>query len=228
MSTRDRTGTTAASAGEGRPAGDAAPGEEVRSGTRLTVRPLDASTWEDFAELVERNGGIFGGCWCMGHHATEDGTSFHKIPGLDKRAAKEKLVRAGRAHAALVYDEAGVAQGWAKYGRLAELPLLAQHRRAYEKEPGALPDWRIACFYTDTKHRREGVARAGLAGALDYIAADGGGTVESIPEIVSGRTAHGRFLFQASVELFEEHGFERVKQLGKWAWLVRREVPPAA
>lgn len=72
------------------------------------------------------------------------------------------------------------------------------------------------------------MARAGLAGALDCIAADGGGTVESIPEIVSGRTAHGRFLFQASVELFEEHGFERVKQLGKWAWLVRREVPAAA
>ena len=32
-----------------------------------TVRPLDASTWDAFAELVERNGGVFGGCWCMGH-----------------------------------------------------------------------------------------------------------------------------------------------------------------
>lgn len=192
-----------------------------------SVRPLEASTWEDFAELVERNGGVFGGCWCMGHHATEDGTSFHAIRGLDKRAAKEDLVRSGRAHAALVYDEEGVAQGWAKYGRLDELPILAQHRRAYEKEAGDLPDWRISCFYTDTRHRREGIARAGLAGALELIAADGGGTVESIPEIVSGRTAHGRFLFQASVELFEEHGFERVRQLGKWAWLVRRTVPAA-
>lgn len=33
-----------------------------------TVRPLDASTWHAFAELVERNGGIFGGCWCMSGH----------------------------------------------------------------------------------------------------------------------------------------------------------------
>lgn len=201
-------------------------------GTAWRVRPLDGDTWEDFAELVERNGGVFGGCWCMGHHATEDGTSYHRIAGLDKREAKEELVRAGRAHAALVYDDQGIVQGWAKFGRLDEVPLLAQHRRAFERERQAtqepLPQWRIPCFYTDTRHRREGIARAGLAGALDMIAADGGGIVESIPEIVSGRTAHGRFLFQASVELFEEQGFRRVRQLGKWAWLVRRTVAPTA
>jgi len=33
-----------------------------------TVRALDDSTWLAFAELVERNNGIFGGCWCMGMH----------------------------------------------------------------------------------------------------------------------------------------------------------------
>jgi hypothetical protein len=27
-----------------------------------TIRPLDASTWEAFAELAERHNGIFGGC----------------------------------------------------------------------------------------------------------------------------------------------------------------------
>jgi hypothetical protein len=33
-----------------------------------SVRPLDESTWPAFAALVERNNGIFGGCWCMGFH----------------------------------------------------------------------------------------------------------------------------------------------------------------
>jgi hypothetical protein len=28
----------------------------------FTTQPLDASTWDAFAELVERNNGIFGGC----------------------------------------------------------------------------------------------------------------------------------------------------------------------
>jgi hypothetical protein len=26
-----------------------------------TIRPLDASTWDAFAELVERNNGVYGG-----------------------------------------------------------------------------------------------------------------------------------------------------------------------
>src|SRR5580704_19044253 len=31
---------------------------------RYTVKALDQSTWAAFAALVERNNGIFGGCWC--------------------------------------------------------------------------------------------------------------------------------------------------------------------
>ncbi len=150
-------------------------------GSAYSVRPLDGSTWDAFAELVERNGGVFGGCWCMGHHQTPDGGSYHQVRGIGKKATKEALVRSGQAHAALVFDEEGLAQGWAKYGRIDELPILAQHRRAYEKQPSARPGWRIACFYTDKNRRREGIARAALGGALDLIQEAGGGTVESIP-----------------------------------------------
>lgn len=49
----------------------------------------------------------------------------------DKRA-KEELVRAGRAHAALVFDADGLAQGWAKYGRLEEQPIVEHNRRSYD------------------------------------------------------------------------------------------------
>lgn len=196
------------------------------SESSYVVRPLDGTTWDAFAELVERNGGVFGGCWCMGHHATEDGASYHRLKGIDKRATKEELVRTGQAHGALVFDDSGLAQGWAKFGRTSELPILPNHRRAYEAEPQPRPDWRVACFYTDTKHRRDGVARAALEGALDFIARDGGGTVEAIPEATAGRVAQGRFLYVASVELFEDYGFHRVRQLGKWAWLVRTTMEP--
>ena len=71
------------------------------------VRPLDASAWDAFAELVERNTGVFGGCWCIGWHP-ESGQK-----GISHRAVKEDRVRTGRAHAALVLDEQGAAQGGA-------------------------------------------------------------------------------------------------------------------
>lgn len=48
--------------------------------------------------------------------------------------------------------------------------------------------------------------------------------IGAIPEVTEGRAAHGRFLFSATVELFEQYGFERVRQVGKHAWIVGRVV----
>ncbi|HEU5422388.1 MAG TPA: GNAT family N-acetyltransferase, partial [Nitrolancea sp.] len=88
------------------------------------------------------------------------------------------------------------------------------------------PDWRITCFYVDTRHRGQGVAREALRGAIEQIAQAGGGRTEAISEVTADRTAHGRFLFSATVELFEEHGFSRVRQVGKHAWIVSRLIEP--
>jgi GNAT superfamily N-acetyltransferase len=145
---------------------------------------------------------------------------------MDNRAAKEERVRSDDAHAALVLDHDGRAQGWCQYGSPAELSRI-KHRREYDKDAPALPDWRITCFYVDTKHRGRGVARAALEGALDQIAAAGGGLVEAIPEVTAGREAPGRFLFSATVELFEQYGFQRVRQVGKHAWIVSKKVRAA-
>jgi GNAT superfamily N-acetyltransferase len=183
--------------------------------------PLDATTWDAFAELVERNNGVFGGCWCIGFHP-ERGQA-----GLDHRQAKEARVRSDRAHAALVLGPDGLAQGWCQYGPPEELPSI-KHRREYEKDAPPRPDWRITCFYVDLRHRGQGVARAALQGALAQIADAGGGLVEAIPEVTAGRTAHGRFLYSATVELFEENGFTRRRQVGKHAWIVGAVVAPSA
>ena len=184
-----------------------------------TVRALDASTWDAFAELVERNNGIFGGCWCIGYHA-EAGQE-----GVSYRAAKQDRVRTGRAHAALVFGEDGLAQGWCQYGSPGELPGI-KHRREYDKDAPPRPDWRITCFYVDRKHRGQGVARTAREGALGQIARLGGGLVEAIPEMTAGREAPGRFLFSATTELFEQYGFTRVRRVGKHAWIVTRTVEP--
>lgn len=184
------------------------------------VRPLDASTWDAFVELVERKGFMFGGCWCMSHHP-EGGQE-----GIDRRAVMEERVRTGRTHAALVFDTDGLAQGWAQYGSPEELPRIG-HRRKYEQDPPLRPDWRITCFVVDKRHRGQGVARAALEGALDQIARAGGGRVEAISEMTAGRTAQSRFLGCATVELFEQYGFQRVRQVGKHAWIVSRLLSPA-
>jgi GNAT superfamily N-acetyltransferase len=185
----------------------------------FTTRPLVASTWDAFAELVERNNGIYGGCWCIGYH------SEYQRGVSDPRTLKEELVRAGRAHAALVFDEDDRAQGWCQYGSPEELGL--KHNREYAKDPPPRARWRITCIFADKRHRGRGVARAGLEGALTQIAAAGGGLVEAITEVTAGREAHVRFLFSATAELFEQYGFTKGRQVGKHAWIVSREIDPA-
>jgi ribosomal protein S18 acetylase RimI-like enzyme len=184
----------------------------------FTARPLDSSTWDAFAELVERNNGIFGGCWCLGFHP-------ERAQRSGRRAAKEERVRTDRAHAALVFDEGGLAQGWCQFGSPAELPNI-KHRRVYDQDAPPRPDWRITCFYVDKRHWGQGIARAALEGALDQIARAGGGLVEAIPEVTDGREAQGRFLYSATVELFEDYGFTRARQVGKHAWIVSKVVNP--
>jgi GNAT superfamily N-acetyltransferase len=102
-----------------------------------------------------------------------------------------------------------------------------KHRRAYDKDAPPRPDWRITCIYVDKRHRGQGVARAALEGALDLIARAGGGLVEAISDVTTGRKAHGHFLFSGTVELFEEYGFTRLRQVGKHAWIVSKEIDPA-
>ena len=80
--------------------------------TTFAVRALDASKWPGFAALVEANGGVWGGCWCMGFHP--EGTPRGRT-AEENRALKEARVRAGTAHAALVYD-GNECVGWCQYG----------------------------------------------------------------------------------------------------------------
>jgi hypothetical protein len=69
-----------------------------------TVGELGPDTWDAFAELVERNGGIFGGCWCIGWHPECGRTD------IDHRETKRERVFSDRAHAAVVFDGDGLVE----------------------------------------------------------------------------------------------------------------------
>lgn len=181
------------------------------------IKPLDASTWPDFARLVEANNGVWGGCWCMWYHRKGGG----ETPDA-KREAKELLVLKGRAHASLVFDGDDCV-GWCQFGSPQELPCI-HNERAYLATNPALPDWRITCFFSGKGYRGKGVAYAALSGAIEQIEKLGGGRIEGYPEDIEGRKASPAFLFNGALSTFERLGFERLRKIGKHKWVVTRVV----
>lgn len=79
----------------------------------------------------------------------------------------------------------------------------------------------------DREYRSTGVTSAALGGALKEIARLGGGTVESYPEDVEGRSVSGSFLYNGTVSIFERLGFKRSRQLGQNHWVVTKVVRAA-
>lgn len=193
----------------------------VKQGKRreLKARPLDKSTWLDFARLVERHNGVWGGCWCLSFHLDR---GEHIGSSSSRPDRKKKLVLEDRSHASLVYD-GKEAVGWCQFGPTAELPGI-KNRKNYEAGQSFRPDWRITCFFVDKKRRGEGIASMALRGALRDIARKGGGTVEAYPEVVKGRSVPGSFLCNGTISMFEREGFERTRQIGMHMWVMTKTV----
>jgi GNAT superfamily N-acetyltransferase len=169
------------------------------------VRPLGPDTWEAFAQFAGRHNGVWNGCWCTWFHASVAERGGKERTSESNRALKQRLVNEGRAHAALVFD-GDEAVAWCQYGPPAELPNI-KHRKKYEAAFDSLPDYRLTCFFVDSKYRRKGVAGVALQGALQLIALAGGGVVEAYPQDTGGQKVSASFLYSVTRSLFEQAGF---------------------
>jgi hypothetical protein len=183
----------------------------------LVVQPLTAATWPAFAAMVERHGGVFAGCWCTWFHTM---ASEKTRDAGDNRELKERLVREGRAHAALVFDDEEVV-AWCQYGSREELPNI-YHRKQYDEEADLLPDYRITCLFIDKRYRRRGLSAVALRGAVELIAQAGGGIVEGYPHDPQGKRV--AVLYDGTRSLFEAEGFELVRTKGQRNTVMRRTV----
>jgi len=184
-----------------------------------TIKALDEPTWGDFAAMVERNSGLFSGCWCTWFHPQD------REEDEANRPYKERMVREKVAHAALVFD-GDDAVAWAEFGTPEELPNI-HHRKQYEQETVEQPDYRVTCIYVDKRHRKGGLAAIALRGALDLIAHQGGGRVEGYPQDTPGRKMNPSFLYNGTRHMYEEAGFVYVRPKGKNHCVMTKDVEPA-
>ena len=187
---------------------------------------LSPKTWWDFERLF-RKPGEWGNCQCMWFHRPGQ-RPREEVEGLTSKERNEKnfqsqrdLVRRGRSHGILVYS-GGDPIGWCQYGPKEEFPRIdnGSKYRGIPAADGGKRLWRITCFCVDKKHRKMGVAKAGLHAAVDSIRNWGGGVVEAYPTTREG----GLALHRGTVSMFEREGFNVVAPLGPSNLVVRRTI----
>ena len=187
------------------------------------IRALTDETFEDFAALLERNGGMFASCWCTKFHpdCAEKGQTAE-----GNRDLKQRLVAEGIAHAALVYD-GDLAVGWAEYGSPEELPNI-HHRKEYVATAERLPDYRVTCIQVERDHRGQGLAAIALRGAVELIAQAGGGLVEGYPHDTGGVwMKNSSFRYNCTRTMYERERFTNDQAQGTGHCVMVREAEHA-
>jgi GNAT superfamily N-acetyltransferase len=187
----------------------------------IAVRPVTADRWDDLAELFGPQG-AYSGCWCMFFRTTS--SEFADGNAANRRRMTD-LVSEGACPGLLAYGDGEQPVGWvsvaprSEYGRIVRSPVVGPGRGPVEERV-----WSIVCFYVPKAHRRRGIARALLDGAVDHAARNGASSVEAYPRdpSVSEVTAAG--LYVGDLDWFLDAGFEEVERRKAARPIVQRRL----
>jgi GNAT superfamily N-acetyltransferase len=168
----------------------------------LTVRPLTPDLWPALEDLFGKNGAI-DGCWCM---YWRTGMEYRRRPREENREALRQIVQSGPPPGLLAFD-GELPVGWCQLTPRGALPWLDRARFSHPVDD--LPVWSISCFYVRRGHRRQGVASALVAAALEVAGRAGAPALEAYPvdTHVAGASSN---IFTGTTGMFARAGFKTV------------------
>ena len=170
----------------------------------LEILPLTPERWEDLASLFGPNGAN-GGCWCMWSRLK--GSKFSTNGNAGNRAAMRTIVQGNEIPGLLAYQDS-VPVGWISlgprelFGRLERSPVF--------KPLDEQPVWSIVCFYIARGYRRQGVAQALVAAAVDHARRQGASALEAYPVSTGGQKKDSGSLFTGTEDMFRDAGFTEI------------------
>jgi GNAT superfamily N-acetyltransferase len=126
---------------------------------KLVIRPLTPAQWPALEDLFGTNGAC-SGCWCMYWRI---GSTYHKRPRAQNKAAFREVVRRGPPPGLLAFD-GDTPVGWCQLTRRDALPWLDRTWRLARVD--AVPVWSLSCFYVRKDYRKRGVTSALIAAAV--------------------------------------------------------------
>ena len=140
------------------------------------VVPATAERWADVVTLL--GGATEQGCWCQSWRGSPKARGFTG-PAANRDALQAQVESGGFAPGVIAYLD-GEPVGWCGLGPRAAMPRLVNSRTIPTIDD--LPVWSIGCFVVRVGYRRRGVARALLAGAIEYARSPRGTGHRGLPD----------------------------------------------
>jgi GNAT superfamily N-acetyltransferase len=175
----------------------------------VIVHPLTPARWPDLEAVFNARGcSIARGCWCM--HYRRSGTSPDLGPGKTQGARSRRDLKALASQdppPGLIGYEGGTPVGWVSLGPREDFARL---RRSQVMKPvDEQPVWSVICFVVPSGHRNRGVARALLAGAVQYARQRDVRLLEAYP-VDTAVTPDGESLWFGTKTMYDDAGFVEV------------------
>ncbi|WP_050384409.1 GNAT family N-acetyltransferase [Bradyrhizobium pachyrhizi] len=173
---------------------------------KLVIRPVTDKDWPAIAALFGDKGAC-GGCWCMYWRVERGGRTWDDIRGDNARAQFHRLVRSGKVHGLLAFEET-TPIGWVCVGPYEDFPRLATVRALRRERPAKT--WSIVCFYIPPKYRARGLATRLLVAAQKLAKASGAAVVEGYPVATrAGKQLPSAFAWTGVPKMFADAGFAK-------------------
>ncbi len=184
---------------------------------KIVCRPLAPARWADAARVFQGCGDARG-CWCAFWRRPR--REFRAGWGAGNRAFFRHLVEKGMP-AGIVAYRGREPVGWCGVAPRSDLPRLARSRVLAPVD--AAPVWSINCFIVAREHRRRGLMRALIEGAVEYAAKSGAPAVEAYPFDPRRKMMSGE-LFVGLLPAFLDQGFAEVARRSPIRPIVRRKI----
>jgi predicted GNAT family acetyltransferase len=152
----------------------------------ISVRPVTAGNWADFARLFEARGSPHY-CWCSIYRFLDT----RHVSSPEKKEAISKLAAESVPIGVLAYDGEEPA-GWCSIAPRETYAKLGRSRKMPRVTPEEVSTWAVMCFFVPRSHRGRGVALALLQGAIEYARAMGAAIIEAYPFDAAGVSATHR------------------------------------
>ena len=165
----------------------------------VEVRP--AREFEDVATILGPKRPDANVCWCLSHRL--DSRTNRSLAGPARGEYVRELVQRPVAPGVLAYED-GEVVGWAAVAPRSELPF---ERSRLIPHVDDLPVWTIWCVRVRPGHRKRGIARHLVRGAVDYARSQGAPAVEAYPADNGEERMDLTMAFVGTRKLFEDAGF---------------------